>query len=358
VAVLVPYPRDTTPSQRFRFEQWGRELSSMGIHLDLYPFADAGLMSVLHRRGRVGRKSTAILRACARRWALMSRLRSYDAVVVHRSACLAGPALIERLLARHHPLIFDFDDAIYLLHTTVANRAVGWLKFPGKTATICRKSAQVVVGNPQLAAWARQHNPNVAVVWSSVDTEAFSPAAKSSNRPLVVGWTGSSTSLTHLEAFADVLAEVTSAGVELRVHSDREPRLPGVPFVYRPWRRDTENAEISAFDIGIMPMPDNSWSRGKGAMKALLYMAVGIPAVCSDVGANSDVIRNGETGFLIRERTEWTSVLRRLAADPGLRRRIGMAGRREVETRFSCHRSAADYASVIRETLARVRAER
>src|SRR5207247_327952 len=113
---------------------------------------------------------------------------------------------------------------------------------------------------------------------------------------------------------------------EIRVHSDRRPELPGVPFVWRPWSPQTEVEELSHFDIGLMPMPDNSWSRGKCAFKALLCMAMGIPTVCSPVGMNCQVIQHGINGFLASTPEEWLESLQALIHDPALRQRLGAAG--------------------------------
>src|SRR5439155_8350872 len=132
-------------------------------------------------------------------------------------------------------------------------------------------------------------------------------------------------------------------GVEFRVHSDRPPELPGVPFVWRPWSPQTEVEELAAFDVGIMPMPDNLWARGKCAMKALLYMAMGTPAVCSAVGANCEVIRHGENGLLARTHVDWSACLGALIDDAKLRATLGAAGRLTVERHYSAARCAADF---------------
>src|SRR5688572_19076891 len=153
VCALVPYSLGSTPSQRFRLEQWAPLLQADGIDVDLRPFADERLMQVLHRPGRQASKAWQTLRASLRRFQVMRDLDAYDVVVVHRAALLAGPAILERLIARRRPLLFDFDDAVWLLHTSAANRRLGWLKFPGKTALLCRLSAQVVAGNAYLAEY-------------------------------------------------------------------------------------------------------------------------------------------------------------------------------------------------------------
>lgn len=352
VCALVPYPLRTAPSQRFRLEQWQPFLEQEGILLSFFPFASDALMHRLHDPGHLLAKSIRSLAAVARRVWLALHAGDYDGIVIHRAACLAGPALVERLLrARGSRIVFDFDDAIHLLHTSRANRAFGWLKFPEKTAELCRISAHVVAANSGIASFARQHNSRVTVVPSSVDTDRYTPRPRSGGSgPIVVGWTGSSTSQAYLELFAPVLREIVEAtDVEIRVHSDRRPELPGVPHAWRSWSAGDEVEALSEFDVGVMPMPDDPWARGKSAMKALLYMAMGIPAVCSPVGTNREVIRHGENGLLASTAAEWKEAIRALVADPDLRRRIGSAGRATVEHRYSMRRSAALFAAVLRE---------
>lgn len=354
VCALVPYPVDTTPSQRFRIEQWKPYLEQKRISVDLFPFADEKLMRLLHRPGNRRAKLIALGAAFARRIASVVNVRRYDAVLIHRAICLAGPAIFERLLTMFScPIIYDFDDAIFLLHTTEANRRLGWLKFPRKTATICRLSAHVIVGNSYLGDYARRHNSHVTIIPTSVDTDHYRPQVRAqSTQRTIIGWTGSSTSQTYLEMFAPVLREIAARrDVEFWVHSDRQPVLPGVPFVWRPWAPDTEVEEISKFDIGIMPMPNDEWARGKCAMKALLYMAMSIPAVCSAVGANCEVIAHGKNGLLAATAEDWIRELTTLISSMELRLKLGLAGRHTVESLYSTKRCAEMFAEVVRKTV-------
>jgi glycosyltransferase involved in cell wall biosynthesis len=359
VAGLVPYPVGIAPSQRFRLEQWQPHLAAEGIDLELLPFADPALRELLYRPGHWLRKAAALSRATLRRLRRLPALRDYHAVVVHRASFLGGPALLERLVGRAgRPVVYDFDDAIFRLHASEANRALAWLKFPGKTATLCRLSAHVVVGNAYLADYARRFNERVTIVPTSVDTDRFLPAPRDASPTVVVGWTGSSTSQTHLELFAPVLQALTARrSVELRVVSDRAPALPGVPHVWVPWTAGDEPSELARFDLGIMPMPDDEWSRGKCALKALLCMAMGVPTVCSAVGANLEVIEHGVNGLLARTPEDWLAALERLIDDPSLRARLGAAGRRTVEERYSMRRSARALAEVIRGEVGRARSD-
>lgn len=351
VGALVPYQPDTAPSQRFRLEQWIPYLEAEGISVDLIPFANEHLMRVLHQPGHWFSKAAAMASATVHRAVDLARLQKYDVILIHRAISIVGPAVFERLLRLlGKPIIFDFDDAIWLLDTTRANRHLGWLKFPGKTATICSISTQVIVGNQFLAEYARQFNPNVTVIPSSVDTVRFAPhSVATPNRRIAIGWTGSSTSQAHLEMFAPNLRElIEQRDVELRIISDRKPEITAVPFTWIPWSRETESEDLATFDIGIMPIPDDRWSRGKCAFKALLYMSMELPCVISAVGANREVVVHGENGFLASTPEEWTTLLLQLVDDPGLRTRLGTAARRTVEDRYSMIRCAGRFAEVVR----------
>ncbi len=163
----------------------------------------------------------------------------------------------------------------------------------------------------------------------------------------------SSTSQTHLEMFAPVLRSFVARrpDVEICVISDQAPVLPGVPYLWRRWSAATETEDISQIDIGIMPMPDDRWSRGKCSMKALQYMAMGVPAVCSAVGANREVIDHGRNGFLASTPEQWINCLEKLVDDPGLRSRLGEQARKTVEERYSMRVCAGLFAGVVREAV-------
>jgi glycosyltransferase involved in cell wall biosynthesis len=347
---LVPYPVGRVPSQRFRLEQWRPFLEGSGISLEFQSFADERVMQSLHRSGQPLQKAWYLLAASLRRFDVLRAASQHDVVIIHRALCIVGPAVLERLLASvGPPIIFDFDDSIFLTHTAAANRLFGWLKFPGKTATLCRLSRHVVVGNAHLAEYARRHNPRVTVVPTSIDVDAYQPRPpRPPGQRVVVGWTGSSTSQTYLEAFVPTLRALLAVrDVELRVISDRPPVLDGVPHTWEPWSASTEAERVADFDIGIMPMPDDIWSRGKCAAKALQCMAAGVATVASAIGANREVIASGRNGLLAATETEWLEHLRNLIDDAILRRRLAEAGRQTVLEHFSGRRSASALAQVI-----------
>lgn len=356
ICALMLDPYDVSPGQRFRIEQWEPFLKQDNITIDYFSFTDDKLREVIYKEGHLGAKIKELFKANLRRVGHALRAKNYDAVFLYRAASMVGPAWIEKFLRwREIPIIFDFDDAIFFTDTAKANRRFAWAKFSGsKTADICRLSTSVTVGNSYLADYAKKHNEQVFVVPTSIDTNKYQPTAKknSSNSRVVVGWTGSSTSQYHLEQFEQVLAELLKErDVEIRVVSNREPVFTKVPFVWRSWSAETEVEEIAQIDIGIMPTPDDEWSRGKCALKALQYMSLGIPAICTDMGANRDVVKNGENGFLAKTNEEWLTAFKCLIDDAALRRKLGDAARKTVVEDYSMERCAELFTAAVKATL-------
>lgn len=351
VVAFVPYPLGTAPSQRFRLEQWAPHLEARRISVEFRPFATRELVKLLYRPGLTVRKVVGLARTMAAQVRRMPAPGDFDVAVVHRNMSLLGPAVLEQRLARHTPIVYDFDDAIHLLHTSDANRAFGWLKFPAKTAQICSLARSVTVGNEYLAAFARRYNRNVEVVPSSVDTAVYTPGpARVPRVQPVVGWMGSSTSQTYLEPFSPLLSRLVREGLRFRIVSDRRPESFEFPFEWAPWSAHAEVSDLRDFDVGIMPLPDTEWAKGKCAMKLLQYMGVGVPSIGSALGGNLEVIRDGENGYLAGSEDEWIDKTLRLARDPALSRRVGAAGRETVLARYSAEVCAGRFADVLYQT--------
>ena len=348
---LVPYPLDTAPGQRYRIEQWAPYLRELGIEVALLSFASDELGRALYQRGAYAAKAREMLRSLLRRFAHVWEAGDYDAVFLHREASLIGPAWLERLAKVRQPrLVYDFDDAVWLPYVSPRNRYLSLLKAPWKTATLCRLAAAVTAGSEHLASFAQRYNDHVTVVPSTVSLRHYRPRPEPRRPgPPVIGWTGSHSSVQYLrivEAPLRRLAELrrfrfVAIGVE-------DLRMPGVDTECRPWRSATEVEDLWDLDVGIMPLPDEPWARGKCAMKAIQYMGVGVPAVVSPVGANRDLIETGANGFLAGPEDEWVETLDRLVSDDDLRARLGREARRTVEERFSAEVHAPRVAQVIR----------
>jgi glycosyltransferase involved in cell wall biosynthesis len=335
---LVPNLYDTSPGQRFRIEQWEPLLRQRGVEITYQPFEDPQLHALLYLPGQMSRKLRLVSRRLWNRVSTLRAVRQYDAVYVFREAALLGPPIFERWISRSGvPMIFDLDDAIFVPYRSPSNGYLSYLKFPAKTRTICRLAAHVMVGNPYLADYARQVNDNVTIVPTTIDTEKYAAdEAKPLSDPPIIGWSGSYSTVQHLDTLRGALRRLAKEeSFRLFVIGTSDYQLDGVEVEAIKWRAETETDDLRRIDIGVMPLPDDKWSKGKCGLKALQYMALGIPTICSPVGVNTDIIQDGENGFIAATEDEWVEKLRRLLHSVELQRRLGMAGRATVEARYS-----------------------
>jgi glycosyltransferase involved in cell wall biosynthesis len=336
---IVPSLYDISPGQRYRIEQWEPILREQGVEITYSPFETDELREVLYQPGRIAEKMKLVMRSINRRRADLRSVRDFDAVYVFREAALLGPAYFERLIKRKGvPMVFDFDDAVFVSYKSPSNGYLTRLKFPGKTGTICSLSAHVMAGNQYLADYARRFNPqNVTIIPTTIDTDKYHfPENKPANDVPVIGWSGSHSTVQHLDTLRETLQELAKqAKFRLRVIGTPHYELEGVAVEAMAWRSETETQDLQPIDIGIMPLPDDEWSKGKCGLKALQYMALGVPTVCSPVGVNSEIIQDGENGFLAGKQDEWIEKLKRLLDSVELRRKLGAAGRRTVEEKYS-----------------------
>ena len=350
VLALVPNAYDTAPAQRFRIEQWERHLNASGIDIFYGAFESAPLSRIAHQPGQWGTKSRLIAEGFVRRMKLFGDLSDFDLAYVCREITPLGPAVFERVLHRRGlPFVFDFDDAIFLPAPRATASYFSLLKYPQKTATSCRLAAHVLAGNSYLADYARQFNPDVSVVPTTIDLDKYRVAPSPPHEEPVIGWTGSHSTFPYLAQLLPVLRQLAARHrFRLRVIGASFQKLEGLESEVLPWRASTEVEDIRGIDIGIMPLPDDPWTRGKCALKALQYMALAIPTVCSPVGVNSEIIQHGENGFLASTNKDWIGRLSELLRSPELRVRLGTAGRETVERRFDGAAQARNVAEILR----------
>ncbi|HSO37668.1 MAG TPA: glycosyltransferase [Labilithrix sp.] len=357
--VLTPKPTGLSPGQRFRLEQWAPRVAERhGITLDFVAFESPRLTELLYQSGHKPQKALWLARDFARRAETLLRARRYDGVIVYREAALIGPAIYERLFAWSKvPLFFDFDDAIWQGPAQISpvNGLFSRLHFWGKTSTTCRLASAVLVGNGYLAEYARKRNDNVFVVPTSIELEKYPVQPElAADDPFVVCWTGSTTTLVHFEHARAVLERLAAKRkILVKVICNKAPARPiaGAENVFVPWTQEGEAEAVGASHVGIMPLPNDEYSRGKCGLKALQYMATGRPVVTAPVGMNADLVQSGVNGFLARNEDEWVDALEKLASSRELRMRIGAAGRKTIEERYSAEVVSDQFAAAVRATL-------
>ena len=344
-AVLVTAFGSGSPKAKsttwLRAQAFAEELETQGVRLGVsgtvppfvYPWGwEGGWSSVLKRIGGI---SVGAVKRLVQAALLPYR---YDVHLALRDVFLfTGPPVFEKLFARRAPFfVFEIDDAIW---EPPPDGKTPPLWTPERVITAARLADRMIVGNEYLATWARAYCDDVRIIPTVPDDAIIPRQEERAPGPCRIGWYGQMGGFHFVVPFLPALAAVsekTGAQLHLLSHPDIASycEYPVTPRVV-PWDPATEGSELSRFDVGIMPMPDTVWTRGKCSNKIIHYMAAGLPVVASPYGMNSEVVRHGETGFWAETPEEWTEALLRLAEDPQLRTQMGKAGRALYEERYS-----------------------
>lgn len=354
VLFLTPNPPEAAGT-RYRVLQYLPYLRSAGFASDVSPFLPSALFQCLYEPGQLFYKAGELSRAVCRRLNDVLSARRYDVIVVAREAMLLGPPIVEWLIARigRRPIVLDLDDAVFVPY---ASPTYGWwtavLKCPWKTSHLVKMSAHVLAGNEYLAEFARTYNRHVTVLPTVVDPDRFTNLRLDPPRDArpVIGWIGSHSTARYLDLVTPALRDLArDHKFVLRViGAGRDVTVPGVDVENRSWRLAYELEDFASLDIGIYPLSDDPWTKGKCAFKAIQYMAAGVPCVCSSVGMTREVIQDGLNGFLVSTEAEWRSRLEALLNDAALRLRFKDHGKRTVLERYSLHVHAPRLAEVLK----------
>ena len=354
VLVLCPVPLGRSPGQRFRYEQYIDVLKAAHVDLDIVPFLDAATCSVLYARGAIARKIVGVLAGFCKRLLLVARFKDYDRIFIFREGAPLGPPIIEWLAVKSgRPVLYDFDDAIFLRNASDANRFIAWLKYPSRVRYISKKCQCVSVCNQYLLMWAKNINSNTVLVPTTIDLEYHRSKRdrnQSCNQP-VIGWTGSHSTVKYLDIIRPALVVLQEkAEFQFRVICDRDPGFMELKnYLFVPWRVDSEIADLDAFDIGLMPVPDGLWEKGKVGFKAIQYGAMEIPSVVSNTGSGAEVVEDGRTGFVVENTTDaWVHALGQLLADRTSAAEMGRAAREHMAARYSTAAFADAYIAYFR----------
>jgi glycosyltransferase involved in cell wall biosynthesis len=360
VLLLTRYER-LGASSRVRFLQFIPALERAGFTFDVRPLLDNAYVLALYGGPSASRWRilAGYLRRLARLLAALAGSR-HDVVWLEKEAFPYLPAFIETTLLRRVPYVVDLDDAWFYRYEAHPSPLVRAL-LRGKIDAVMRNAAIVVAGNDYLAARARAAGARrIEIIPTAIDLARYGDAsaahaearpAVARPRPAVVGWIGIPLNAHYLTLIEPALRLVARQEL-ITLHvvgAPLPPELAGIPAASFPWSEATEVARIGDFDIGIMPLHDTPWERGKCAYKLLQVMAAGKPVIAAPVGANCQVVRHGVNGFLAATQAEWADALRALAGDPALRSRMGEEARRTVAAQYSVATAGPRLASVLAE---------
>lgn len=352
VAFFTRYA-DLGASSRVRATQFAQALAAMGIESSFWPLlADRYLEQRYVGRGA----AREVAAGYASRWRQIRVAKSADLLWIEKELLPYLPYSIEARLLRGRRFVLDFDDAIFHNYdqsgSAVVRRLLG-----RKIDRLMAGATIVTVGNDYLAARARAAGcRRVERLPSAIDLERY-PAAPAqpwtehaAAAPLRVVWIGSPSTVGYLALIRVPLQRLaTKRAVQLHVIGAAPPRWDGVQTVGLPWKLESEASNIGTADVGIMPLRDSPWERGKCGYKLIQYMACGLPVIASPVGVNTEIVSEGVDGLLAQSESQWEDALLRLADDPALRRQMGRCGRAKVEAQYSVQAVAPRLAQLLRE---------
>lgn len=311
--VLFLVPRLDKASTRYRVLQY------------LPALAEAGIACELRAVSKIGRDWPRLL------W----QAYAADVVFIQKKLfSLFEIALLRRVCRR---LIYDFDDAVMFKDGPASDREHARQRH--RFAVTARRADLLIAGNAYLDETARCYNHTTVMLPTPLDMARYTkrPAKTDDNVEVVLGWIGSRGTLKYLAEIAPALEVLGERlpGITLKIVADDFFDLAKLPVIKKNWSEDEEIADLHSFDIGLMPLPDDVWTRGKCGFKLLQCMAVGLPVICSPVGANREIVTDGVEGFWAARREEWVEKIALLAGDAALRATLGRRGREQVARRYS-----------------------
>lgn len=341
VLILCPSPRGTAATQRLKYEQYLELLEKEGYVFTISSFQTKQFWNIIYKPGRTIEKIFWTCFGYLVRIFDLARAPFYHAVFINLWVTPLGFPFFERILFFfNRKVIYDIDDMIFINPQTAASSAlIQKLKGKRKPLVLMKHAKYVIVCTPKLEeiALAINNHKNVVDISSTFDTERFVPVRTyKKNEVTTIGWTGTHSTIPFLETLQPVLAEVSRRRkIKLLVIANKEYKMKDVETDFIFWKEENEISDLHKIEIGLYPIPANEWSLGKSSLKALTYMAIGVPVVATAYGTNFRIMQNGVQGFLAANEEEWVDHIIELIDDVDLRKRMGLAGRKTVEELFS-----------------------
>lgn len=351
--IIAPYPKGKAPSQRFRFEQYISHFEEQGYQVYFYSFINEKTWEILYADKHYFKKIVGIILAFFKRWIVLFRLINAKNIFIHREMALLGPPIFEFILAKllRKKYIYDFDDAIWLPNFSKGNEKFQNLKYYKKVNQCMKWAHKVTAGNEYLKSYANQFNDHVEIIPTTIDmVNHHNLKINYNKKTLNIGWTGSHTTLHYLEEIIPSLERLQQDySFNFIVIANKKPTFTIPNLIFIQWNKASEIKDLAKIDIGVMPLKNDKWAKGKCGFKALQYMALGIPTIASLVGVNSTIIKDGINGFLVEEPDEWLLKLTLLMDNLDVRKTIGEAGSETIKHNYSVEANKSKYLNLFRE---------
>lgn len=339
ILMLVQYPENVSPGQRFRFELYKDLLDQNGFGVTTKPFLNWKGYDVVHRYGFFFKKTIAIIKGYIGRLLLLLHIRKYDFILLQREVAPLGPAVFEWIYIKlfKRKVIYDFDDAIWIASTSKQNSFATVFKNAGKVKMICGWAYKVSCGNEYLCNYARRYNSNVVYNPTCVDTDhKHNRLTNHDVDRITVGWTGSFSTMVYLDIVQSALSRLQEKyDFDIKIICNQQPILDLNNVKYIEWSEEDEVAELATCQIGLMPLSQNEWNEGKCGFKLIQYLSLGIPAVSSPIGVNKIIIEEGINGYFANSDSDWYTMIEKLILDADLRKKMGKSGREKIIAQYS-----------------------
>lgn len=350
VLFFVVYP-EINAGSRYRVYKYLPYLDKQNVDYRVCPPMSNKLFQYLYQTSNPVKKILFYLITYLVRMRDLTKVRNYDMIFIHQGFCYLGPPILEYLVAKlNHNIIFDIDDA-HFSKPVFATGLGARFHDRDRIAKLCKLSKQIIVSVNYIKQYVQEFNPNVVVIPTSIDIKRYTlKDYKANNNPsVIIGWVGTASGLVYLQDLEDVFQKLSQLyNIILKIISSQTITMKNVDFIYRKWSLENEISDLQSLDIGIMPLANTEFEKGKGGFKVIQYMGVGVPVVCSPVGINAEIVQDGINGYLTNTRKEWFKKLSLLIENEHLREKIGRKGRESIHDKFTIEANVKTFVQVIK----------
>ncbi len=343
---------DKGASSRYRFYQFIPYLNNNDFDIKVSYLLSNNYLKYIYS-GKTIKKIIFILQSYIKRIIILTTANNYDLIWIEKENFPWFPFILENFfLKKFSAFVIDFDDPVFHTYDQYSNILIRKI-YKNKIAKIMKSSNFVVAGNYYIADYALKKGVNnVKVIPTVVDHEKYLSKKNSSNNKFTIGWIGSPSTARHIKVAKKAIIQICSdSNIEFVAIGPNSSDLKDIPVKIIPWLEETENSNLIKFDIGIMPLPDTPWERGKCGFKIIQYMASGIPVIASPVGINNHIVDHGINGFLANNSFDWVKYIKKLKNDPALRKSMGLAGQKKVKENYSLEMIAPKILKILSKSI-------
>jgi len=335
---------------RYRVHKYLTYLAKENIEYTICPPMSNTLFQFLYQTKNPIKKMLYYIITYLVRLKDLTKVKKYDIIFIHQGLTYFGPPILEYLIAKLNKcIIYDVDDADFS-KPVFAKGLASRFHDRNRIAKISKLAKHVIVSVDYIGKYVEKFNSNVTVIPTSIDASRYTSKnyVKKNSSSIIIGWVGTASGLIYLQTLEEVMQKLSKLyDIELRIISSHSIKIPAVKVVHRMWTLENEIRDLQSVDIGIMPLPNTEFEKGKGGFKLIQYMGVGVPVVCSPVGVNAEIVTDGTNGYLADAKDEWFEKLSLLIEDKNLRERLGRKGRESIQDKFTVEANAAKFVKII-----------